>query len=91
MPHFIKVTVLEANFHEEVLVGRDIYLNLRAVRMILQNETNSILFFQNEDCLKVEPKLPADLLVEHSRLQLQADLTASSSLNLRASAHRDPL
>ncbi len=71
MSQFIKVTVLEANFHEETLVDREIYINLDEVRMILQNETNSILFFQNEDCLKVEPRIPAERLVERTRLVLR--------------------
>ena len=71
MAEFVKVTVLEANFHEEVLVGREIYLNLDEVRMILQNETNSILLFQNEDCLKVKPRIPAERLVEQNRLLLR--------------------
>lgn len=53
----VKVRVIESNFHEEVLDGREVMINLDHVRLILQNETNSILFFQNEDCLKVEPKI----------------------------------
>lgn len=61
MPRLIKVHVIESNFHEEVLDGRDVLINLDHVRLILQNESNSILFFQNEDCLKVEPKVEPSL------------------------------
>ena len=57
MSRMLKVNVIESNFHEEVLDGREVLINLDHVRLILQNETNSILFFQNEDCLKVEPKI----------------------------------
>ncbi len=57
MSTIIKVRVIESNFHEEVLNGREIELNLDHVRLILHNEKNSILFFQNEDCLKVEPRV----------------------------------
>lgn len=57
MPTLIKVRVLESNFHEEVLNGREVEVNLDHVRLMIHNERNSILFFQNEDCLKVEPRI----------------------------------
>lgn len=72
MPTMMKVRVIESNFHEEVLNGREIELNLDHVRLIVHNEKNSILFFQNEDCLKVEPRIewPEGLRSDRGRLPL---------------------
>ncbi len=62
MSAMFKVKVIECNVHEELLTDREILVNLDHVRMILHNASNSLLFFQNEDCLKVEPRIPDAVL-----------------------------
>ena len=62
MSALLKVMVIESNFHEELLTDREIMVNLDHVRMILHNDSKSRLFFQNEDCLKVQPRIPEAVL-----------------------------
>lgn len=53
----IKVKVFESNFHEDLLPGREIELNLNHVRFIVHDHESSLLFFQNDDCMRVRPRL----------------------------------
>jgi hypothetical protein len=66
MSAFMKFTVIESNFAEDVLEGREVSINLDHVRLVVHNEQNSLLFFQNEDCLKVQPRIPDHVLASLS-------------------------
>jgi hypothetical protein len=57
MLELIKVKVTESNFHEDLLPGREIELNLAHVRFFVHDQDSTLLFFQNDDCLRVKPRL----------------------------------
>lgn len=57
MIELIKVKVTESNFHEDLLPGREIELNLAHVRFVVHDQDSTLLFFQNDDCLRVKPRL----------------------------------
>jgi len=57
MIELIKVKVTESNFHEDLLPGREIELNLAHVRFFVHDQDSTLLFFGNDDCLRVKPRL----------------------------------
>ncbi len=79
MIELIKVKVFESNFHEDLLPGREIELNLSHVRFIVHDSESSLLFFQNDDCLRVRPRLE---LGSYSAMPAVAALDRHDSLDV---------
>ncbi|HET9240822.1 MAG TPA: hypothetical protein VFO10_26390 [Oligoflexus sp.] len=77
MIELIKVKVTESNFHEDLLPGREIELNLAHVRFVVHDQDSTLLFFQNDDCLRVKPRLE---LTRYARTPTTRSADASPTL-----------
>lgn len=77
MIELIKVKVTETNFHEDLLPGREIELNLAHVRFFVHDQDSTLLFFQNDDCVRVKPRLE---LTKFTRVPLRTSEGVASSL-----------
>ncbi len=68
---WLKLQVSESNFHEELLPGREVQINSDHIRMIVHDKDSSLLFFQNDDCVRVRPKLELSLMEEGRQSPIQ--------------------
>lgn len=72
---WITVQIAESNFHDETLPGREARLNTDHIRLVVHDRDSSLLFFQNDDCLRVRPRLEWNETLSDPRLSESAPLS----------------